>query len=71
MSTVGFAQDNIPEARKLYLKSQALQEKALGPQHPDMAKPLSNRAGLLMREVMAAIHSEVSAESLGCMYVLR
>ena len=41
------------EAEPLYERSQAIQEKALGPEHPDVAQSLNNRAGLLESQVRA------------------
>ena len=39
------------EAEPLYERSQAIVEKVLGPDHPDMAKVLDNRAMLLEAQV--------------------
>ncbi|CAB1119264.1 unnamed protein product [Ectocarpus sp. CCAP 1310/34] len=47
---VGFLfniQGKFTEAEPLYGRSQAIQEKVLGPEHPDVATSLNNRAGLL------------------------
>ncbi|CAM9971540.1 unnamed protein product [Ectocarpus sp. 8 AP-2014] len=39
------------EAEPLYERSQAIQEKVLGPEHPDVATSLNNRASLLESQV--------------------
>lgn len=44
-------QGKYAEAEPLYERSQAIQEKALGPEHPDLAKSLDNRAVLLQKQV--------------------
>jgi len=40
------AQGRYAEAEPLYKRSLAIMEKALGPQHPDVAQSLNNLAGL-------------------------
>ncbi|CAN0382120.1 unnamed protein product [Ectocarpus sp. 8 AP-2014] len=48
--SVGFLfdiQGKYAEAEPLYERLQAIQEKVLGPEHPDVATSLNNRAGLL------------------------
>ncbi|CAN0249525.1 unnamed protein product, partial [Ectocarpus sp. 13 AM-2016] len=42
-----FVQGKYAEAEPLYERSQAVQEKVLGPEHSDVATSLNNRAGLL------------------------
>eukprot|EP00752_Nemacystus_decipiens_P012223 g10837.t1 len=49
-SSVGFffhIQGKYKQAEPLYEKSQAIQEKVLGSEHPDVATSLNNRAGML------------------------
>lgn len=41
------------EAEPLFRRSLAIREKALGPQHPDVAQSLNNQAGLLEAQVIA------------------
>ncbi|CAN0409095.1 unnamed protein product, partial [Laminaria digitata] len=41
------AQGNYAEAGPLYKRSLAIKEKALGPEHPSVAKSLNGLAGLL------------------------
>ena len=45
------AQGKYEQAEPLYERSQAICEKALGPDHPDVAMVLNNRAGLLKSQV--------------------
>lgn len=45
------AQGNYAEAERLYKRSQAIREKVLGPDHPDVASVLNNRAELLQCQV--------------------
>ena len=40
-------QGKFAEAEPLYERSQVIREKVLGPEHPDVAQSLNNRAGLL------------------------
>ena len=40
-------QGKFAEAERLYERCQAIDEKVLGPEHPDLAIMLNNRAGLL------------------------
>ncbi|CAM9762259.1 unnamed protein product [Ectocarpus sp. 8 AP-2014] len=52
--SVGFLfniQGKYAEAEPLYERSQAIQEKVLGPEHPDVATSLNNRAWLLESQV--------------------
>ena len=51
------------EAEALYEKSQAIREKVLGPEHPDVATLLMKRAGLLIAQVRAV--SKYQDRSLG------
>ena len=54
-------QGRLDEAGPLYDRSLAIREKALGPDHPDVAVSLNNRAGLLSAQVRAArVFSEYS-----------
>lgn len=46
-------QGRYAEAEPLYERSQAIREKILGPEHPDVATSLNNRAILLQRQVRA------------------
>ncbi|CAN0377153.1 unnamed protein product, partial [Scytosiphon promiscuus] len=43
-------QGKYAEAEPLYARSQAIQEKVLGPEHPSLATTLHGRAGLLERQ---------------------
>lgn len=45
------SQGKYGEAEPLYERSQAIREKMLGPEHPDVAVSLNNRAGLLSTQV--------------------
>ena len=47
-------QGKYDEAEPLYERSQAIREKVLGPEHPDVATSLHDRAGLLKAQVRAA-----------------
>ncbi|CAN0531556.1 unnamed protein product [Ectocarpus sp. 8 AP-2014] len=40
-------QGKYDDAEQLYERSLAIREKLLGPEHPDVAQSLNNRAGLL------------------------
>ena len=44
-------QGKYAEAEPLYQRSQAIREKVLGLEHPDVAQSLNNRAGLLESQV--------------------
>lgn len=44
-------QGNYADAERFYERSQAIREKALGPEHPDVATVLNNRAALLKTQV--------------------
>ena len=46
-------QGKYAEADRLYLRAIEIGEKTLGPDHPDLAKRLNNRAGLLGEQVRA------------------
>ncbi|CAN0390435.1 unnamed protein product, partial [Laminaria digitata] len=50
-------QGKYAEAEPLYARCQAIEEKALGPEHPSLATTLNNRAGLLGSQVRAARNS--------------
>ncbi|CAN0373132.1 unnamed protein product, partial [Laminaria digitata] len=39
-------QGKYAEAKPLYERSQAIREKVLGPEHPEVAQSLNNRAGV-------------------------
>ena len=54
------SQAKYAEAEPLYERSQAIQEKALGPEHPAVAVVLNNRAGLLGCQVRAVINFQGS-----------
>ena len=54
------SQGKYAEAEPLYERSQAIQEEALGPEHPAVAAVLSNRAGLLKSQVRAVINFQGS-----------
>lgn len=45
-------QGKFAEADTLFLRSIAIEEKALGPDHPSLAISLNNRAELLAKQVM-------------------
>ena len=45
-----FAQDRPDEAEPLYRRAIAIEEKVLGPRHPDLARSLDNYAALLREE---------------------
>lgn len=49
--TCSLIQGKYAEAEALYERSQAILEKALGPEHPDVAGILNERAGLLQAQV--------------------
>ena len=46
-------QGKFEEADSLYLRAIEIGEKTLGPDHPDLATRLNNRAGLLRKQVRA------------------
>ena len=46
-------QGKYPEADRLFLRAIEIWEKALGPEHPNVALPLNNRAMLLTKKVRA------------------
>lgn len=63
-------QGKYAEAAALYERSQAILEKALGPDHLDVATILDNRAGLLTSQVRAVRHFEQrSYRGIRCMVV--
>ena len=45
------AQGKLEEALQLYDRALAIDEKVLGPDHPDVARDLNNKAGLLRQMV--------------------
>ena len=47
-------QGKFAEAERLYERCQAIEEKILGPEHPELAIPLNNRANLLKSQVRAS-----------------
>ena len=53
------SQGKYAEAEPLYERSQAIREKALGPEHPAVATVLNNRASLLESQVRAVISFQV------------
>lgn len=46
------SQEKYDEADHLYLRAVEIQEKALGPDHPDLALSLNNRAEILKGQVV-------------------
>ncbi len=48
-----YAQGKYAEAEPLYQRSLAIREKALGPEHPDVATSLENYAALLRQTARA------------------
>lgn len=50
-TTLWASQGKLDEADPLYLRSIEIQEKTLGPDHPELAFSLNNRAGLLQAQV--------------------
>ena len=44
------------EAELLYVRATEIQAKVLGPEHPDLASTLANRAGLLKLQVRGVRH---------------
>ena len=50
-SVVPTSQGKYDYAEPLYERSLAIREKALGPEHPDVAQSLNNLAGLLRAQV--------------------
>ena len=44
-------QERYDEADRLYLRCIKIEERTLGPDHPELAVSLNNRAGLLRRQV--------------------
>lgn len=76
MDLFAVSQDEYEEAGSLYNRSLAIREKALDPDHPDVATSLSNLALFLRAQVRAARNSgkflrcpigfEVLNNSAGC-----
>ena len=60
-------QGEFAEAEALYERCQAIEEKALGPDHPSLATTLCNRAGLLEKQVCidGVLEAMVRCRSLG------
>ncbi len=57
------AQGNYAEAEPLYRRSLAIREKALGPEHPDVAQSLDNYAALLRETGRADEAAEMEARA--------
>lgn len=55
-----FFQGKYSEAGSLYKRAQAIQEEIFGPEHPDVAQSLNNRAGVLYDQVGAVGSLELS-----------
>lgn len=53
MTLPTFIQGKYAEAEPLYVRATEILEKALGPEHPNVATPLNNRAWLLRAQVRA------------------
>ena len=51
-----FSQGKYDKAEPLYERCQAIQEKVLGPEHPNLATTLNNRARLFVEQVRAVIN---------------
>ena len=51
-------QGRLDEAGPLYVRSLAIWEKVLGPDHPDVATALNNQAMLLQAQVRAVMYFE-------------
>ncbi|CAN0398781.1 unnamed protein product, partial [Laminaria digitata] len=58
------AQGNYAEAGPLYKRSLAIREKALGPEHPDVAMSLNNLAELFRAQVRTAFGNSISSKCL-------
>lgn len=52
-NTLLVSQKRYGEAELLFVKAQSIQEKALGPDHPEVSFTLNNRAGLFKKQVGA------------------
>lgn len=50
-----YIQGKYAEAEPLYARAMDIWERALGPDHPNTAAVLNNRAGLLYRQVRTAV----------------
>ncbi len=63
-------QGNYAEAEPLYQRSLAIQEKALGPEHPDVATSLENYAALLRQtaRIDKAERMEARAKAIRAKY---
>ncbi len=57
------AQGNYAEAEPLYRRSLAIQEKALGPEHPNVVQSLENYAALLRETGRADEAAEMEARA--------
>ena len=64
------SQGKYAEAEPLYERSQAIQEKASGPEHPAVATVLNNWAGLLERQVRAVINFQGSSRGVQWVFAL-
>ena len=53
-------QGTFAEAERLYQRCQAIEEKVLGPEHPDLASTLHDRANVLRSQVQASATSSLS-----------
>ena len=53
LSNAYYCQGKYAEAEVLYKRCQAIREKVLGPEHPDLASTLQSRASLLHTQVTA------------------
>ena len=64
------AQGNYAEAEPLYQRALAIDEKALGPEHPDVATSLENYASLLRETGRAgdAAEMETRAQAIRAKY---
>lgn len=62
-----FSQGKYAEAEPLYARSQAIREKTLGPDHPDVATVLNGRATLLMKQVGPGSRTSIRVVLSHCM----
>ena len=64
------AQGNYADAEPLYRRSLAINEKVLGPEHPDVAQSLENYAALLRKTGRAdeAVEMEARAKAIRAKY---
>ncbi len=58
-----YAQGNYTEAEPLYQRALAIREKALGPEHPQVAQSLENYAALLRKLVREAEAGKMEARA--------